>query len=43
MDIMARVRRHRGRERISDLLPDDLFKFSFHKRQLYAITSLLKG
>jgi len=43
MDITAGMRGHRSGKRINDLLADDLFKFSFHKRQLYAITSFWKG
>jgi hypothetical protein len=43
MDITVGMRRHRGGERIRYLLADDLLKFSFHKRQLNAITSFLKG
>jgi hypothetical protein len=37
------MRGHWGGERIGDFLADDLFKFSFHKRQINAIVSLLKG
>ena len=43
MDITPGVCRHGRGERIGDLLVDDLIKFSFHRRRVYSLMSLLKG